>query len=274
MPAGVRETGSARLDTILRAVVERRAPGRSSSRAARVEGRAAESSRVHAFADALRAPGLSVIAECKRRSPSAGTLADVPDVRALCERYRAGGAAALSILTERDHFGGAPEDLAAAAELGLPCLRKDFVVDVGMVDEAHALGASAVLLLAVCVDDVLLAELRAAARDAGLAALVEIHDEEELERALAVDPDCLGVNARDLRTFDVDLGRACGLLERAPAGPVLVAESGIRTPADAARVRAAGADAALVGEALVRANAPEDALRALRAAAGEVLRAD
>ena len=139
-----------------------------------------------------------------------------------------------------------------------------------MVHEAAALGASAVLLIAVCLEDGLLADLADAAHAQGLATLVEIHDEDELERALRVEPDCLGINARDLRTFEVDLARTCALLPRIPSGPIRVAESGIRTAADAARVRAAGADAVLVGEALVRSTTPEALIEQFQTANGGV----
>ncbi len=213
--------------------------------------------RVTRFVRALSEPGeLSFIAECKRRSPSVGELTDGTGLEARATAYAEGGAAALSILTEQDHFLGHPRDLLAAASAGLPRLRKDFMLSVDMVVESVEMGADAVLLLAVCLDDAQLTDLRAAARDLGLAVLLEVHDEDELERGLRVDPDCLGVNARDLRTFHVDLGNTERLLPLVPAGIVRVAESGIHRPEAALRMRRAGADAALVGEALMKSVDP------------------
>lgn len=212
--------------------------------------------RVTRFTRALTAPGLSVIAECKRRSPSVGTLADEVDVAERARQYADGGAAALSILTEQDHFHGHPADLEAAAATGLPRLRKDFMLDVDMVVESVAMGADAILLLAVVLDDAQLRDMRDAARDLGLAVLLEVHDESELERGLAVKPDCLGVNARDLRTFHVDLAVPEALIPRIPSEIVRVAESGIQDADSAARMRSAGADAVLVGEALMRSGDP------------------
>jgi indole-3-glycerol phosphate synthase len=180
--------------------------------------------------------------------------------------YAAGGAAALSVLTEEDHFGGAPADLGAVATAGLPRLRKDFVLDEGMVLESVLMGADAVLLLAVCLPGARLGALRRLAADCGLATLVEVHDEEELERALAVEPDCLGVNARDLTTFAVDLSVIERLMPMVAGNAVRVAESGVRGLAELRRVRDAGADAALVGEALMRAPDPTATLREWRAA--------
>lgn len=250
-----------RLDPILESV------------AARAEERFAEGApdavpdppRGTRFLRALRANGLSVIAECKRRSPSAGDLAAAGAPVSIADRargYAEGGAAALSILTERDHFHGHPDDLAAAESVGLPRLRKDFILSESMVVESVAMGADAILLLAVCLDDAQLTGFRAAARELGLAVLLEVHDETELERALCVDPDCIGVNARDLRTFEVDLGVSERLLPRIPVEYVRIAESGIREADDALRMRRAGADAVLVGEALMRANDPRAKLEA------------
>jgi len=268
-PAGVRRTGSARLDGILDSVLAREA-----ARSGAVDGPVAPEgpARRDRFVAALRAPGLSVIAECKRRSPSAGAIGEVADVAALCRRYADGGAAALSILTERDHFGGAPDDLAAAEAAGLPRLRKDFVVTEAMIHEAAALGADAVLLIVACLEEPLLRDLAAAARARGLATLVEVHDASEVDAALAAAPDCVGVNARDLRTFEVDTASFERILPALPESVVRVAESGVRGPADAARAAVAGADAVLVGEALVRATDPAALISELRAAAGEVPR--
>lgn len=168
------------------------------------------------------------------------------------------------MLTEQDHFGGDPRDLSAVAGAGLPRLRKDFLLDEGMVWESLGFGADAVLLIAEALPGAALGELRACAAEAGLAVLVEAHGAAQLERAIAVEPECVGVNARDLRDFRVDLRRAAGLLAAIPARFVRVAESGIQGCDDLRRVRAAGADAALVGAALMRAADPAARLRAWR----------
>jgi len=262
------KTGT-RLDPIL-ADVRRRADERRRTRpvAALRRETTPDPARRARFVDALSAPGLGFIAECKRRSPSAGRLSDEVDLGERALAYARGGAVALSILTEQDHFAGSPDDLARVAAAGLPRLRKDFVLDEGMVLESLAMGADAILLLAVCLPDPQLAELRALAAELGLAVLLEVHDERELERALEVAPECIGVNARDLTTFAVDLATTERLLPLVPAGQLRIAESGIRTVDDALRVRAAGADGALVGEALMRAGDPERALREWREATG------
>jgi indole-3-glycerol phosphate synthase len=213
-------------------------------------------SRRARFVEALRAPGMQFIAECKRASPSAGSLSRETDWTERARSYARGGAAALSVLTERDHFHGAPEHLREAAAAGLPTLRKDFLLDESMVLESALLGADAVLLLPVILDDATLERLFACASELGLASLVEVHDERELERALRLAPDVVGVNARDLTTLAVDLATVERLLPLVPAGIVRVAESGLRSEADVVRVRRAGADAALVGEALMRASDP------------------
>lgn len=205
---------------------------------------------------------LALICELKRRSPSAGSLlADDgprPGARylALAECYAQAGAAALSVLTERDHFDGALEDLAFVEHLGVPRLRKDFLLDEYMLLESARHGADAVLLIAAILDDAELRDLRQLAKELGLAVLLEVHDEEELERALSHAPDLLGVNARDLRTLVTDLATVERLLPRIPPGPLRVAESGLKTADDLLRVRRAGADAVLVGETLVRSINP------------------
>lgn len=243
-----------RLEPILRDVRVRLAERRRSVSLAQLRASVRrEPARRERFLAALRGPGLALIAECKRRSPSAGTLSGEHDWDARCAAYAGAGADALSILTERDHFGGDLADLSRAAAFGLPRLRKDFVLDESMVLESALFGADAALLLAVALDDAQLADLLAVAREVGLAALVEVHGEDELERALAIGPEIVGVNARDLATFEVDLGAVERLLPRIPPTLIRVAESGIRGADDLARVRAAGADAALVGEALMRA---------------------
>ncbi len=205
------------------------------------------------FAGALRGGGLSCIAEIKRRSPSRGDLS--PDLQPdeVAKEYLAGGAACLSVLTDAEFFGGSPADLAAAREAsGLPVLRKDFTVQEADVAEARLMGADAVLLIVAVLDDPVLRACAALAEDLGLAALVEVHDEGELDRALAAGSRLVGVNQRDLRTFEVDHDRACAMAARIPAGVVAVAESGIRDGGDARRLADAGYDAVLVGETLVR----------------------
>jgi len=213
-------------------------------------------SRGRRFVGALKRGSMSLIAECKRRSPSAGTFSTEVDLLERGLLYASGGASALSILTEEDHFAGGLGDLRRMEPTGLPRLRKDFLLDEGMVLESAACGAEAILLLAICLPGTLLAELRELAGQLGLAVLLEVHDEAELERALDVEPDCIGVNARDLKTFHVDLATVERLMPRIPASYVRVAESGLRTIDDLVRVRAAGADAGLIGEALMRAEDP------------------
>lgn len=218
------------------------------------------------FAGALRAPGLSVIAEVKRRSPSKGDLAADLDPADVAQSYESGGAACLSVLTDVDHFGGSAADLQAArGAVGLPVLRKDFTVCLNDVYDARLIGADAVLLIVAALNDDELAEFAAAATDVGLTALFEIHDEAELERALAADAPVIGVNQRDLVTFEVDQDRAVRMAPQIPADRVRVAESGVRGPDDASVLWQAGFDAVLVGESVVTASGRADAVRALRA---------
>lgn len=219
------------------------------------------------FAAALRAvEGLGVIAEVKRRSPSKGDLYADLDPAAVARAYELGGASCLSVLTDAPHFGGSPDDLATArAAVGLPVLRKDFTVGPFDVVDARLMGADAVLLIAAALDDVELAALHGLARAVGLDALVEIHDEAELDRALGVGATLIGVNQRDLVTFEVDQQRAVRLAPRMPDGVIRVAESGVRGPDDAAVLREAGYHAVLVGESLVTSGDPTAATRALRA---------
>jgi indole-3-glycerol phosphate synthase len=206
------------------------------------------------FVGALRGDGLSCIAEIKRRSPSKGDLDPGLQADLVAKEYVAGGAACLSVLTDVDFFGGSAADLAAAREAsGLPVLRKDFTVQEADVADARLMGADAVLLIAAALSDAELAGCAILADQLGLAALVEVHDEEELARALGAGAGLVGVNQRDLRTFRVDHERARALAARIPPGVVAVAESGIRDAADARRLAEAGYDAILVGETLMRA---------------------
>lgn len=218
------------------------------------------------LADALRGPGLAVIAEVKRRSPSRGDLAPTLDPVTQANRYGAGGAAAISVLTEPHHFSGSEADLRAvrASLPAMPVLRKDFTVDERQVWEARGMGASAVLLIVAALDQAELTVLHAAAIDAGLDALVEVHDAGEAARALDAGATLVGVNNRDLVSFEVDLAVAERIADRLDGAAVTVAESGIWTGADAGRMADAGYDAVLVGEALVRADDPAALLGELR----------
>ncbi|HXX91588.1 MAG TPA: indole-3-glycerol phosphate synthase TrpC [Acidimicrobiales bacterium] len=207
---------------------------------------------------------LALIAEVKRRSPSKGALDAELDPAGLAQEYAAGGASALSVLTDEEYFGARPDDLALArAACPLPVLRKDFTVSELDVCEARCMGADAVLLIVAALDDDELARFAALAERLALDALVEVHDENELARALAVGATLVGVNQRDLTTFEVDPGRAERVGAAIPPGVVAVAESGIRGGEDAARLAAAGFDAILVGETLVTAPARAAALHAL-----------
>lgn len=217
------------------------------------------------FRQALAGGELALICEVKRRSPSKGDLAPDLDPAALARAYEAGGAACLSVLTDEAFFGGSAADLVAAREAcSLPVLRKDFTVSERDVYDARAMGADAVLLIAAALDDAELAAFRALASELGLDTLVEVHDEPEVERALVVGADLIGVNQRDLVTFEVDTERAVRLAPRIPDGVVRVAESGIAGPDDARRLRDAGYDALLVGEWLVTSPDPAAAVAALR----------
>lgn len=219
------------------------------------------------FRGALAGPGLSVIAEIKRRSPSRGELAPGLVAADLARAYEAGGAACVSVLTDHEFFGGSPDDLRQArAACSLPVLRKDFTLSPIDVVEARLMGADAVLLIVAALPDAELARLHALATELGMAALVEVHDEAELERALAAGASIVGVNQRDLRTFAVEERRAARLAARIPAGVLKVAESGIRTRDDAAACEQAGFDAVLVGESLVTSPDPAASVRALRGA--------
>ena len=215
----------------------------------------------------FRAAGVSVIAEVKRRSPSKGDLAGIPDPAALATAYAAGGAAAISVLTEQRRFGGSLDDLRAVrAAVDTPLLRKDFIVEDYQLLEARVAGADLALLIVAALADDDLRRLHDRARELGLTVLVEVHDEPETERALALGAELIGVNARNLRTLDVDEETFSRLARLVPADRVLVAESGISGPADVARYAADGARVVLVGEALVRDGDPAAAVRAMREA--------
>ncbi len=230
----------------------------------RLADEAAAAAPPRPFARAVATAGISVIAEVKRRSPSKGDLAPDLDPAALASAYQAGGASCLSVLTDGPHFGGSPADLVAAREAcDLPVLRKDFTVCEADVLEARAMGADAVLLIVAALEPAELGEYRALAESLGMAALVEVHDSDELETALAAGASVIGVNQRDLRTFRVDEERAVSLAALIPPGVLRVAESGIATRSDVERLAAAGYDAVLVGESLVRSEDPASALARL-----------
>jgi indole-3-glycerol phosphate synthase len=216
---------------------------------------------------AFRSPGLSVIAEVKRSSPSKGALADIPDPAALAAAYAAGGADAISVLTEQRRFGGSLDDLRAVrGAVATPLLRKDFVVTGYQLLEARAAGADLVLLIVAALDDELSKDLHDQARDLGLTVLTEVHDEDEVARALAVGAELIGVNARNLKTLEVDPETFGRLVKLLPDDVVKVAESGIAGPEDAARYADRGADVVLVGEALVKDGDPRGAVAAIKAA--------
>jgi indole-3-glycerol phosphate synthase len=218
------------------------------------------------FTAALRSTdGLAVIAEVKRRSPSKGDLLADLDPAAVAADYERGGASCLSVLTDEAFFGGSSADLRAARDaVGIPVLRKDFTVSASDVADARLMGADAVLLIVAALDGAELTDLHAVAIDLGIDALVEVHDEDEVERALAAGASLIGVNQRDLVTFEVDHERALRVVGAIPPDVVRVAESGIRDVADAAALAAGGYDAVLVGEAVVTAGDRARAVAALR----------
>jgi indole-3-glycerol phosphate synthase len=217
------------------------------------------------FQEALTLPGVSVIAEHKRRSPSAGTIREGATVSDVVLAYERGGAAAISILTEGRHFGGSLEDLREArATCALPILRKDFIVDPYQLYESAAAGADAILLIVAALEPKALVALYAEARTLDLDVLVEVHDEDELECALErIDADVIGINNRNLGDFSVDVERTFELLADIPAGKTVVSESGFHSREQLDALERVGVDGVLVGESLMRAADPESALRAL-----------
>ncbi|MGH2541477.1 MAG: indole-3-glycerol phosphate synthase TrpC [Ardenticatenaceae bacterium] len=216
------------------------------------------------FAAALRGPGLSLIAECKKASPSRGLLRHRYDAVELARLYEDNGARAISVLTDGRFFQGRLEELAAVREaVRLPVLRKDFVFDPYQLLEARAAGADAILLIAAVLSARALRELRLYAEELGMHALVEVHDEAEVERALETGARIIGVNNRDLRTFELDLGTTTRLRPLVPPDRILVSESGIHTPGDVKHLATLNVDAMLVGERFVRAKEPAALVREL-----------
>ena len=227
---------------------------------------------VRDFESALTGPELAVIAEIKRRSPSKGLLRDPFDVQALAEEYTAAGANAISVLTEEDHFGGSLSNLAlAAAHSNCPLLRKDFIVDPYQLYQARAYGADAVLLIAAIIEASLLKDLLSLAAELKLACLVEVYDPIELDKIDFDQVSILGVNNRDLHTFEVDIDHSLKVFELVGSEVIKVSESGLQSPADLAYLHRQGVDAVLIGETFMRAEHAGVALKSLRERTATIL---
>ena len=252
--------------TILERIVETKraeiAAAREREPLSLMEKRAKAAGPVRDFVGALRSRSPAVIAEVKKASPSRGVLRADFDPAAIAKAYEKHGAACMSVLTDMGYFQGAAQHLQAArAACALPTLRKDFIVDPYQVAESRAMGADCILLIAAC--DAPMKELEQLARRYGMAVLAEVHDGEELESALALDTPLIGINNRDLRTFETRLETTLELMKRVPKHRIVITESGILSQADVARMRSAGVGAFLVGEAFMRASDPGDALSGL-----------
>ncbi len=263
---------SSQAPTILRRIVERKwqevAERRRKDSITSLEGRIGEQGAARGFARAIcaRARGgqAAVIAEVKKASPSKGVIRADFRPADIAASYAAGGATCLSVLTDMDFFQGADAYLEQArAACELPVIRKDFTVDPYQVVEARAIGADAILLIVACLEDAQMAELAQTAAEVGLDVLVEVHDRAELERALALELPLVGINNRDLHTFETRLATTLDLLAHIPAGRTVVTESGIHTPDDVAMMREQAVHAFLVGEAFMRADQPGEKLREL-----------
>jgi indole-3-glycerol phosphate synthase len=252
------------LDTIVEAKRVEVASARGRVPLSELEQRARSAAAPRDFVGAMRARRPAVIAEVKRASPSKGLLRPNFDPAGIARSYEAGGAACLSVLTDVQFFQGATEHLVAArAACSLPVLRKDFIVDPYQVFEARAMGADCILLIAACLAPGEMRDLEACALEAGLAVLVEVHDASELDGALRLGTPLIGINNRDLRTFETRVDTTLSLLPRIPPGRIVVTESGIAARTDVERMRASGVEAFLVGEAFMRAPDPGAALREL-----------
>lgn len=265
-------TAARQVPAVLRDILHRKreevGQRRVSRSLASLESATTEQSAPRGFAQAVQTaagePRSAVIAEVKKASPSKGVIRADFDPPQIAASYERGGAACLSVLTDVDFFQGADDYLRSArAACGLPVLRKDFVIDPYQVVEARALGADAILLIVAALEQAQMLELAAAARETGCDVLVEIHDRAELDRALEVESPLLGINNRDLRTFESSLDTTFALLPHVPAGRTVVTESAIHTRDDVARMRDAGVHAFLVGEAFMRAKEPGEKLREL-----------
>ena len=221
--------------------------------------------RPHAFRDALGNDGINIIAEFKRRSPSKGVIRADANLTEIVQSYKAGGAVGISVLTEQDYFDGSLDDLRTVKGIvDLPVLRKDFVFDEYQVYESAAAGADAVLLIVAALEDKRVVSLRKLVEDElGMDALIEVHTREELQRAIACGANLIGVNNRNLHTFEVSLETSLSLATEAPAGTVLISESGLNNSNDLARLHSAGYRGFLIGESLMRSANPEAALREL-----------
>jgi indole-3-glycerol phosphate synthase len=250
------------LDEILDATRERISGRRSSYD---LERQIEEREPPRGFLAEIRMPGMSLVAEVKRRSPSRGAIREEADPATVAAAYERGGAAALSVLTEPHFFGGSIDDLVAArAACSLPVLRKDFLIDPYQMLESRAAGADAVLVIVAALPDPARREdMIAAARELGLDVLVEAHDEREVDGALESGADLIGINQRDLRTFEIDRGLAARLRKAVPPGVAVIAESGVSTRDEVRALEEAGLDGVLVGEALMRSGDPEAAAAAL-----------
>ena len=247
------------LDKIL--TVKRAEVAAAKKAAPDMETRARRTGETRDFVGALRAKQPAVIAEVKRASPSKGLLRANFDPAAIARSYESGGAACMSVLTDREFFQGSSEDLIKArAACALPVLRKDFLIEPYQVFEARAIGADCVLLIVACLEDTQMRELERIAHSLGMAVLVEVHDADELERALALKTPLIGVNNRNLRTFETRLETTLDLLPRIPKDRLVITESGILSTADVRRMRDRGVNMFLVGEAFMRADDPGRAL--------------
>lgn len=256
------------LDLILEWTRENRLPRlQKSSITGDLARRAAEAPAVRPFRRALTKQGISLIAEFKRRSPSAGELKTNADPEAQAKAYEAGGARAMSVLTEPEFFGGGFEDLMTARQAcSLPALRKDFLLDPVQVVEARAYSSDAVLLIAAAIKDrVLLKEMCAAADEMGMDALIEVHEEKELDLVFEVEPRLIGVNQRDLTTFKIDHGLAIRIRMEIPDTVTVIAESGVSTSDQIQQMRESGIDAVLVGETLMQVEDPTQTIKELLA---------